>query len=63
MSQVATTGVESVDSPIRYDGRSRTHVRGAPRVGEQTCEVLRELGYSEDTIEEIVARTAAQHEQ
>ncbi len=56
-------GVESVDSPIRYDGQSRTHVRGAPRVGEQTCEVLRELGYSEDTIEEIVARTAAQHEQ
>ncbi len=56
-------GVESVDAPIRYDGRSRTHVRDAPRVGEQTREILRELGYSDDTIEEIVTRTAAQRQQ
>jgi crotonobetainyl-CoA:carnitine CoA-transferase CaiB-like acyl-CoA transferase len=56
-------GAESVDAPIRYNGQSRSHVQGAPKVGEQTREVLRELGYSEDTIEEIVASTSAQRGQ
>jgi crotonobetainyl-CoA:carnitine CoA-transferase CaiB-like acyl-CoA transferase len=50
---------ESVDSPIRYDGQSRTLVQGAPKVGEQTREVLLELGYSDNAIEEIVASTLA----
>jgi len=54
---------ESVDSPIRYDGQSRTRVQGAPKVGEQTREVLRELGYSDDAIEEIVASTIAKRGQ
>jgi crotonobetainyl-CoA:carnitine CoA-transferase CaiB-like acyl-CoA transferase len=56
-------GAESVDAPIRYDGQSRARVQGAPKIGEQTREVLRELGYSDDTIEEIVASTIAQHGQ
>jgi crotonobetainyl-CoA:carnitine CoA-transferase CaiB-like acyl-CoA transferase len=56
-------GAESVDAPIRYDGQSRVHVQGAPKLGEQTRDVLRELGYSEDTIEEIVASTIAQRKQ
>ena len=28
--------VESVDLPVRFDGRSRTKIRGTPEVGEQT---------------------------
>lgn len=56
-------GAESVDSPIRYGGQSRTHVQDAPKVGEQTREVLRELGYSDDAIEEIVVSTIAQRGQ
>ncbi len=56
-------GAESVDAPIRYDGQSRTHVQDAPKVGEQTREILRELGYSDDAIEDIVVSTIAQREQ
>jgi crotonobetainyl-CoA:carnitine CoA-transferase CaiB-like acyl-CoA transferase len=55
--------VEAVYSPIRYDGLSRTHVQGAPKLGEQTREILRELGYGDKTIEEIVARTTTQRQQ
>jgi crotonobetainyl-CoA:carnitine CoA-transferase CaiB-like acyl-CoA transferase len=56
-------GAASVDTPIRYDSQSRTHVQGAPKIGEQTREVLRELGYSDGTIEEIVASSVAQRGQ
>jgi crotonobetainyl-CoA:carnitine CoA-transferase CaiB-like acyl-CoA transferase len=56
-------GAASVDAPIRYDSQSRAHVQGAPKIGEQTREVLRELGYSDDAIEEIVASTIAQRGQ
>jgi crotonobetainyl-CoA:carnitine CoA-transferase CaiB-like acyl-CoA transferase len=38
-------------------------VQGAPKIGEQTREVLRELGYSDGTIEEIVASSVAQRGQ
>ncbi|BBL79280.1 alpha-methylacyl-CoA racemase [Rubrobacter xylanophilus] len=50
--------VESVDSPIRFDGCSRTKVRGAPEVGEQTRQVLSSLGYSDEQIEGLVRQTA-----
>jgi crotonobetainyl-CoA:carnitine CoA-transferase CaiB-like acyl-CoA transferase len=39
----AQTPVESVDSPIRYDGRSRTVLPHAPVVGEHTEEILGSL--------------------
>jgi crotonobetainyl-CoA:carnitine CoA-transferase CaiB-like acyl-CoA transferase len=39
----AQTPVESVDSPIRYDGRSRTVLPHAPGVGEHTEEILGSL--------------------
>jgi hypothetical protein len=48
------------ESSIRYDGQSRTYAPGAPKIGEQTRELLRELGYSDSTIEEIVASSVAQ---
>lgn len=50
--------VESVDSPIRFDGRSRTKVRGTPEVGEQTRQVLSSLGYGDEQIEDLVRQTA-----
>ena len=54
--------VESVDSPVRFDGRSRTKIRGTPEVGEQTREVLGSLGYGEEEIEDLVRRSAAGQE-
>jgi crotonobetainyl-CoA:carnitine CoA-transferase CaiB-like acyl-CoA transferase len=47
--------VETVDSPVRWDGVSRETVPGPPRAGEHTREVLADLGYSTAEIDEIVA--------
>jgi crotonobetainyl-CoA:carnitine CoA-transferase CaiB-like acyl-CoA transferase len=36
--------VKSVEAPIRFDGKRRSHVSTSPAAGEHTDEVLRELG-------------------
>lgn len=38
------SSVQSVDAPIRFDGKTRTRVPASPAVGQHTNEVLRELG-------------------
>jgi crotonobetainyl-CoA:carnitine CoA-transferase CaiB-like acyl-CoA transferase len=53
--QVGTTGIETVDAPIRWDGVTRTVVAGPPRAGEHTRDVLVSLGYTDDDIEELGA--------
>lgn len=53
--QVGDTGVESVDAPIRWDGRSRAAVSAPPRAGEHTDDVLSSLGYTAAQVEELRA--------
>jgi crotonobetainyl-CoA:carnitine CoA-transferase CaiB-like acyl-CoA transferase len=48
---IKDAGVESVDSPIRFNGISRSVVTGPPRSGQQTREILAELGYDEGRVE------------
>lgn len=42
-------------NPIRFDDRLTPIHRGAPLLGEDTRDVLRDLGYSEDSIEQLYA--------
>ena len=52
--------VRTVDSPWRFgaNGKPREH-RPAPVLGADTREVLREVGYADDEIDELVERGAA----
>jgi crotonobetainyl-CoA:carnitine CoA-transferase CaiB-like acyl-CoA transferase len=54
--RVENAGVESVDSPIRYDGVPRSVVTGPPRAGQHTTEILTELGYDESQINDVISR-------
>lgn len=41
--------------PLTVDGERVTHASPPPALGEHTCEVLREAGYPEEEVEELVA--------
>lgn len=45
--------VETVDAPIRWDGRSRFSTPPAPRPGEHNREILSWLGYTGDEIDQL----------
>jgi formyl-CoA transferase/CoA:oxalate CoA-transferase len=48
-------GVETVALPLRVDGSRVGHRSVAPAIGAQSAEVLAELGYSADEIDDLAA--------
>jgi crotonobetainyl-CoA:carnitine CoA-transferase CaiB-like acyl-CoA transferase len=50
--------VETVDAPIRWDGRSRVSTPPPPRAGEHNREILRWLGYADTEIDRLAAPPA-----
>ena len=45
--------VETVEAPIRWDGRSRVSAPAAPRAGEHNREILSWLGYTDGEIDQL----------
>lgn len=48
--------VRSIGVPTRWSGRRPEPVRQAPRLGEHSLELLREAGYDEERIADLLAR-------
>ena len=45
--------METVDAPIRWDGRSRASTPPPPRAGEHSREILGWLGYTDAEIDQL----------
>jgi formyl-CoA transferase len=48
--------ISTVSSPLNVEGVAKEQPRAAPEVGEHSREILRDLGYSEAAIEELMSR-------
>ena len=54
--------VRTVGFPVKFSETPVSIARGAPLLGEHTAEVLSELGYTDDEIEELIRSGAARAE-
>jgi crotonobetainyl-CoA:carnitine CoA-transferase CaiB-like acyl-CoA transferase len=54
-----TTGLHTIDTPLKIDGVNKVTPDVAPTVGQHTCEILASLGYSEAEINDLLSRGAA----
>jgi crotonobetainyl-CoA:carnitine CoA-transferase CaiB-like acyl-CoA transferase len=50
--------VKTLGSPVKLSATPTSIRRGAPLLGEHSCDVLREIGYGEVEIERLVASGA-----
>ena len=48
----------NIEAPNKLSGGARTDFLPAPKIGQQSVEILRETGYSEKEIEALVASGA-----
>jgi formyl-CoA transferase len=53
--------IATINSPIRVEGCEKQRPTAAPELGEHTCQVLGELGYSRDEIEQLIEAGVAEH--
>ncbi len=51
--------MHTINSPMKIEGCPKAEPRAAPAVGQHTVEVLRELGYDERSISEMLGSGAA----
>jgi formyl-CoA transferase len=51
--------LRTVNSPFFIEGAKKAMPRAAPDVGEHTFEIMRELGFADHQIEEMIKRGAA----
>jgi len=56
--QIEGRPVETVDAPIRWDGRSRASTPPPPRAGQHNREILSWLGYTDAEIDRLAAPPA-----
>ncbi|HTI49859.1 MAG TPA: CoA transferase [Planctomycetaceae bacterium] len=52
--------IATVSSPVQVDGCEKQRPTAAPELGEHTCQVLRDLGYSNEELERLIATGAAE---
>jgi crotonobetainyl-CoA:carnitine CoA-transferase CaiB-like acyl-CoA transferase len=52
-------GLRTVMNPLTLSGVEKVKPRMAPGVGEHTVEVLKELGYAQEAIADLLQRGAA----
>lgn len=52
--------IKTVSSPVSVEGFKKQPATAAPELGENTAEVLRDLGYSKDDIDRLIATGVAQ---
>lgn len=52
--------IHTVSSPMEVTGYAKATPSSAPKLGQHTCDVLRELGYADDEIERMVHQGAAE---
>jgi crotonobetainyl-CoA:carnitine CoA-transferase CaiB-like acyl-CoA transferase len=45
-----------VGGPVRYEDLTQEKSTPPPLVGEQSCKILRELGYDEQNIDQLIAQ-------
>ncbi len=52
-------GFETVSNPIRLDGETKRNATACPEIGQHTHEILKQYGFSEEQVRDLVSRGVA----
>ena len=47
--------IGTISSPVQVEGFQKETPTAAPELGQHTCDVLREMGHTDDEIERLIA--------